>query len=81
MNVLPHGMKDTEFEIYRGDTLTNEWDILCGLNTMKRRGKFLIASARLHGVFALEYPFQSHSSAWGRSWGLAGPMPWPALRQ
>lgn len=28
MNMLLHGVKDTEFEIYHGDTLINEWDIL-----------------------------------------------------
>src|ERR1041385_1670856 len=28
MNMLLHGLKDTEFEIYHGDTLTNEWDFL-----------------------------------------------------
>jgi type I restriction enzyme M protein len=28
MNMLLHGVKDTEFEIYHGDTLLNEWDML-----------------------------------------------------
>lgn len=28
MNMLLHGVKDTEFEIHHGDTLTNEWDWL-----------------------------------------------------
>ncbi|WDJ94948.1 type I restriction-modification system subunit M [Xanthomonas campestris] len=28
MNMLLHGMKDTEFEIHHGDTLKNEWDWL-----------------------------------------------------
>ena len=28
MNMLLHGVKDTEFDIYHGDTLTNDWDIL-----------------------------------------------------
>ncbi|QOV89888.1 N-6 DNA methylase [Humisphaera borealis] len=28
MNMLLHGVKDTEFEIYHGDTLKNEWDML-----------------------------------------------------
>jgi type I restriction enzyme M protein len=28
MNMLLHGVKDTEFEIYHGDTLTNDWDFL-----------------------------------------------------
>jgi len=26
MNMLLHGVKDTEFEIYHGHTLTNDWD-------------------------------------------------------
>src|SRR5690625_2197902 len=28
MYMLLHGMKHTEFEIFHGDTLTNEWDFL-----------------------------------------------------
>ena len=28
MNMLLHGVKDTEFEIFHGDTLTNDWDVL-----------------------------------------------------
>ena len=28
MNMLLHGVKDTEFEIFHGDTLTNEWEYL-----------------------------------------------------
>ncbi len=28
MNMLLHGVKDTEFEIYHGDTLVNDWKIL-----------------------------------------------------
>ena len=26
MNMLLHGVKDSEFEIYHGDTLINDWD-------------------------------------------------------
>jgi type I restriction enzyme M protein len=36
MNMLLHGMKDTEFEIYHGDTLTNDWDILREQNPAKK---------------------------------------------
>jgi type I restriction enzyme M protein len=36
MNMLLHGVKDTEFEIYHGDTLNNDWDILRELNPAKR---------------------------------------------
>jgi type I restriction enzyme M protein len=32
MNMLLHGVKDTEFEIFHGDTLLNEWDKLRELN-------------------------------------------------
>jgi type I restriction enzyme M protein len=28
MNMLLHGVRDTEFEIFHGDTLTNEWELL-----------------------------------------------------
>ncbi len=28
MNMLLHGVKDTEFEIFHGDTLLNEWDLM-----------------------------------------------------
>jgi type I restriction enzyme M protein len=28
MNMLLHGVKDTEFEIFHGDTLLNEWDMM-----------------------------------------------------
>jgi type I restriction enzyme M protein len=36
MNMLLHGVKDTEFEIYHGDTLTNDWDIFRELNPAKK---------------------------------------------
>ena len=36
MNMLLHGVKDTEFEIFHGDTLTNEWDKLRELNPAKK---------------------------------------------
>jgi type I restriction enzyme M protein len=36
MNMLLHGVKDAEFEIYHGDTLTNDWDILRELNPAKK---------------------------------------------
>jgi len=34
--MLLHGMKDTEFEIYHGDTLKNQWDILNEMNPSKK---------------------------------------------
>ena len=36
INMLLHGVKDTEFEIFHGDTLTNDWDILRELNPAKK---------------------------------------------
>lgn len=36
MNMLLHGMKDSEFEIYHGDTLKNQWDILNEKNPSKK---------------------------------------------
>jgi type I restriction enzyme M protein len=36
MNMLLHGVKDTEFEIYHGDTLANDWDIMRELNPAKK---------------------------------------------
>jgi type I restriction enzyme M protein len=35
MNMLLHGVKDTEFEIYHGDTLMNDWDMLRETNPAK----------------------------------------------
>ncbi len=36
MNMLLHGMKDTEFEIFHGDTLLNQWDMLNQMNPSKK---------------------------------------------
>ena len=36
MNMLLHGVKDTEFEIFHGDTLENEWDMLREMNPAKK---------------------------------------------
>jgi type I restriction enzyme M protein len=36
MNMLLHGVKDSEFEIFHGDTLTNDWDMLRELNPAKK---------------------------------------------
>ncbi|MDR7148221.1 type I restriction enzyme M protein [Hydrogenophaga palleronii] len=36
MNMLLHGVKDTEFEIFHGDTLTNDWEMLRELNPAKQ---------------------------------------------
>ena len=36
MNMLLHGVKDTEFEIHHGDSLENDWDILNEMNPAKK---------------------------------------------
>ena len=36
MNMLLHGVKDSEFEIHHGDSLLNEWDILNEMNPAKK---------------------------------------------
>jgi len=36
MNMLLHGMKDTEFEIFHGDTLENSWSLLNEMNPSKK---------------------------------------------
>jgi type I restriction enzyme M protein len=36
MNMLLHGMKDAEFEIFHGDTLENSWSLLNEMNPSKK---------------------------------------------
>lgn len=36
MNMLLHGVKDTEFEIHHGDSLDNDWEILNEMNPAKK---------------------------------------------
>ncbi|WP_025769531.1 type I restriction-modification system subunit M [Thioalkalivibrio sp. HK1] len=36
MNMLLHGVKDSEFEIHHGDTLTNDWEMLRQTNPTKK---------------------------------------------
>ncbi|HBC3486666.1 MULTISPECIES: type I restriction-modification system subunit M [Vibrio] len=36
MNMLLHGVKDTEFDIFHGDTLFNDWDVLNEKNPAKK---------------------------------------------
>ena len=36
MNMLLHGVKDSEFEIFHGDTLTNDWGMLRETNPAKK---------------------------------------------
>ncbi|MBC3271903.1 type I restriction-modification system subunit M [Pseudomonas sp. SWRI81] len=36
MNMLLHGVKDSEFEVHHGDSLLNDWDILSEMNPAKK---------------------------------------------
>lgn len=36
MNMLLHGLKDTEFKIHHGDSLLNDWDVLSERNPSKK---------------------------------------------
>jgi len=36
MNMLLHGFKDSEFQIFHGDSLTNDWDVLNEMNPTKK---------------------------------------------
>ena len=36
MNMLLHGVKDSEFQIYHGDSLLNDWNILSEMNPAKK---------------------------------------------
>ncbi len=36
MNMLLHGVKDTEFDIHHGDTLLNDWEMLSEMNPAKK---------------------------------------------
>ena len=38
MNMLLHGVKDSEFEIFHGDTLSNDWEMLKEV-VLKRKGR------------------------------------------
>lgn len=37
MNMLLHGVKDSEFEIFHGDTLLNQWNIFSEMNPSKKQ--------------------------------------------
>ncbi len=51
MNMLLHGVKDSEFEIFHGDTLLNEWDILREQNPAKKpQFDAVVANASEHFV-------------------------------
>ena len=49
MNMLLHGVKDSEFEIFHGDTLLNDWDILNEMNPAKKIGWIMEEPLRIQG--------------------------------
>ena len=57
MNMLLHGVKDSEFTIFHGDTLTNDWDALRELNPAKKPAFDAIVAKS-----ALQLPLGSHDS-------------------
>lgn len=44
MNMLLHGVKDSEFEIFHGDTLTNDWEMLRETNPKKPHFDAVVAN-------------------------------------
>ncbi len=52
MNMLLHGVKDTEFEIHHGDTLLNDWAILKEMNPAK---KLLFDAVVANAPFSLRW--------------------------
>ena len=75
MNMLLHGVKDTEFEIFHGDTLLNEWDMMRELNPAKK------PQLRRHRrQSALQLPLGTHRRA-GRRRALQKPRPRPQVRR
>ena len=75
MNMLLHGVKDTEFEIYHGDTLTNEWDMLRELNPAKKP-----SFRRDRRQSALQLPLATHRRH-GRRRALQEPRTGPKIRR
>ncbi|QEW08008.1 type I restriction-modification system subunit M [Nitrincola iocasae] len=70
MNMLLHGMKDTEFEIHHGDTLENDWDILNEMNPAKKlQCDAVVANPPFsyrwepNEVMAEDFRFKSHGLA------------------
>ena len=70
MNMLLHGMKDTEFEIFHGDTLLNQWDILNEMNPSKKiKFDAIVANPPFslrwepNDMLAEDFRFKSHGLA------------------
>ncbi len=75
MNMLLHGVKDTEFEIYHGDTLTNDWDML----RETEPGQEAVVRRRRRQS-ALQLSLGAHRGA-GRGRALQEPRPGPQVRR
>jgi type I restriction enzyme M protein len=70
MNMLLHGMKDTEFEIFHGDTLENQWPLLNEMNPSKKTEFDAIVANppfslrwELSDALAEDFRFKSHGLA------------------
>lgn len=70
MNMLLHGVKDTEFNIHHGDTLENDWDILNEMNPAKKlQCDAVVANPPFsyrwepNEVMAEDFRFKSHGIA------------------
>lgn len=70
MNMLLHGLKDTEFEIHHGDSLLNDWDVLNEMNpAAKLRFDAVVANPPFsyrwepNETLAEDFRFKSHGLA------------------
>ena len=46
MNMLLHGVKDSEFQIHHGDSLLNDWNILNEMNPAKKMPQLTVSSKK-----------------------------------
>ncbi|MCY4153609.1 MAG: type I restriction-modification system subunit M [Aestuariivita sp.] len=70
MNMLLHGLKDTEFDIYHGDSLLNDWDMLGEMNPAKKMTFDAVVANppfsyrwQPNEVLAEDFRFKSHGLA------------------
>ncbi len=75
MNMLLHGVKDSEFDIFHGDTLLNEWDMMREPNPAKKPSFDAIVA---NPPFSLS--LGTHRRA-GRRRALQKPRPRPQVRR
>ncbi len=73
MNMLLHGVKDTDFDIFHGDTLLNEWDMMREPNPAKKPGFDAIVANP-----PFRYRWEPHRCT-GRRCALQKPRPRPQV--